>query len=361
MAIRSFSLDLFTSAMIAGLLAAPTYAQSTTPEGIFLRPQPSLLPITLQNTAFQLAANPVGNPSIISTDQTPTHIGDERELLSSPWKATILEKLPARMYFSSVTEVSQRFESNVLSTVNNPHRDYVFRALPNVTLGYNLLPKTSVYANYFVVKDVFANTAFLNPITFQSVSGGIQHDIALGKKTNLQLNYQIRQLFQGRGVNQADMIPGLTLTHYFSPRFIGFFNSQLQMRSHYIFQGPTREIDPFYTLGLLYRKGDWSFTSTCTMVNNFRNRHAIPPTPNSSIICDFEAARPVSRKRLPGLDAFVRAEPIWNTQSHSAPGLSGFDFRIFGGVRYTLYKPSVYPQMKALEKQLKEKEQEQQP
>lgn len=336
------------------LIPAAAQAQSAGPiDTQILRSSGGLLPISLQNEPRRIAQF---NPAIIPTDETPTHIGDEREQLVSPFKVRVLEHLPARLYLSAVTEVTNRFESNVLSTVNNPQRDYAFRALPNITIGYYLFPKTSIYTNYFLIKDVFANTGFLNRSTFQSVSGGLQHDRSLGKKTNLSLNYQIRELFQGDGLSQADMIPGFTLTHYFKPTLIGFFNGQLQMRSQYIFQGPTREIDPFYTAGLLYRRGEWAFTGTCTLVNNFRNRNAVPPIPNSSIICDFEAARPVSRKRLPGLEVFARAEPIWNTQSHSAPGLSGFDFRIFGGLRYSIYKQSVYPELQYLKKQLKQQE-----
>lgn len=336
---------------LACFAAPESTAQSANP---YVATNSGLLsPVTLHSSA-QYPARP--DPAIIPTDQTSTHIGDERQLFSSPLKFTVLEKLPERMYFTSVTEVTQRFESNVLSSARNPRRDYVFRVLPNVTLGYNLRPTTSIYANYFMIKDVFANTSLLNRSTFQSLSGGIQQDVRLGQKTNMQLNFQARQLWQARGLYQADLLPGVTLTHAFTPRAIGFFNSQLQMRSQSLFEGPTREIDPFYTIGLVLRRGVWSLTSTGTLVNNYRNRNAIPPISNNAIICDFELARPVSRKRLPGVDMFVRAEPIWNWGAHGAPGLSGFDFRIFSGLRLTVAKPSIYPQMEYLRKQLREAE-----
>lgn len=331
--------------------ATASYAQSANP---YVATNSGLLsPVTLHSSA-QYPVRPA--PSIIPTDQTTTHIGDERQLFSTPLKFKVLEKLPERMYFTSVTEVTQRFESNVLSSARNPQRDYVFRVLPNVTLGYNLRPKTSVYANYFMIKDVFSNTPLLNRSTFQSLSGGILQDVRLGQKTNMQLNFQARQLWQARGLYQADLLPGVTLTHSFTPNAIGFFNSQLQMRSQSLFEGPTREIDPFYTVGLVLRRGVWSLTSTGTLVNNFRNRNAVPPISNNAIICDFELARPLSRKRLPGVDVFVRAEPIWNWGAHGAPGLSGFDFRLFSGLRLTVAKPSIYPQMEYLRKQLREAE-----
>lgn len=306
-----------------------------------------------------MAAVRLPDPTVTPTDQTPTHIGDERSLFTPSLKMKALEVLPARMYFSSVTEVSQRFESNVLSNARNPKRDYVFRVLPNVTLGYNILPRTNVYANYFVVKDVFANTPLLNRSTFQSIAGGIQHDIPIGNKTNVQLNFQARQLFQAVNLHQADLLPGVTCTHFFTPNAIGFFNTQLQMRSRNLFQGATREIDPFYTVGLVLRKNRWTLTSTGTLVNNYRNHTAIPPISNNSIICAFELARPVAARKVPGLDAFVRAEPIWNWGAHNAPGLSGFDFRLFSGLRYSISKPSLGPQMDTMKKQLKQLESQQ--
>jgi hypothetical protein len=38
----------------------------------------------------------------------------------------------------------------------------------------------------------------------------------------------------------------------------------------------------------------------------------------------------------------MRAEPIWNWDSNKFPGLSGFNFRFFTGVRLAINKPSYY-------------------
>lgn len=181
-------------------------------------PQPIIAP----DNSIMLAAVRLPDPTITPTDQTPTHIGDERSLLTPTFKLKALESLPACMYFSSVTEVSQRFESNVLNTASNPKRDYAFRVLPNVTLGYTILPRTNVYANYLMIKDVFANTPLLNRSTFHSIAGGISHDLPLDKRSNLQLNFQFRQLFQAANLHQADLLPGLTYTRGVAPGAIGF-------------------------------------------------------------------------------------------------------------------------------------------
>jgi hypothetical protein len=331
--------------IILGALFSPCVAKA---EEVFSAP-----PIVAQAPFTQPRSLP--DTTIIPTDQTPTRIGEERELLSSQFKAKLLERLPARVYFNAVTEASQRFESNVFNNKRTPRRDYVFRILPNVTLGYNLFGKTSVYANYFMIKDVFANTPALNQSTFHSVSGGILQNVPIGQKSNLQLNMQIRQLFQARNFRQADMLPGITFTRFVNQNRIVFSNVQLQLRSRNIFQGATREIDPFYTIGLVERKGPWAFSATGTLVNNFRQRDAVPPISNSAIICDFELARPLPK--LPGVDVFLRAEPIWNWGARGAPGLSGFDFRLFSGLRLTMNKPAINSEMSFLRKQLEEAEQ----
>ena len=265
-----------------------------------------------------------------------------------------MQKLPPRLWFSSVTEVTNRFESNVLFTPRQPRRDYVYRVLPNVTVGYNVLPNTSVYANYFLIKDVFARTGFLSNPTFMSLAGGLRHEIPIGTRSNLQADFQVRQLWQARLLRQADILPGLTFTHVFNPKLIGFINTQLQLRSRNIWAtGSFREIDPFYTVGLLGRWRNWNAIATNTLVTNYRFAQAIPSQGNYAVISDFELNRPVN-KNFRGLVAFLRAEPIWNFGGRGQPGLSGFDFRIFGGIRLTATKQSYYAQLNKLRRQLDE-------
>ena len=317
-----------------------------------------LAPISLRNDLqiAQLAPRPsVPNPTIIPTDVTPIGIGQEREMVRPGPTYYLLQKLPPKMWFNGSVEASQRLETNVFFTTNNPRQDYVFRVQPNLTLGYKFLPRTSVYANWFLIKDVFAVNNVLTSPTFQSVSGGLQHDIPIKSRSNLQFNYQIRELWQNAGLRQADMIPGVTFTHAFTPKFIGFTNLQLQMRSRNIFQGPTREMDPFYTVGALYRWKSWVFLATNTFVTNFRQLDAIPPQSNFAMIADFEASRPIL-KRYPNVQAFVRAEPIWNWHSNRTPGLSGFDFRLFTGIRLTASKSAYEANLSKMRRMLQEED-----
>lgn len=131
------------------------------------------------------------------------------------------------------------------------------------------------------------------------------------------------------------------------------------MRSRNLFQGATRELDPFYTIGALVRRGQWNFLATNTLVTNFRQppfHGSIPAQGNVSMICDFELSHPVSN-HLKGVVAFIRAEPVFNWSSHKVGGLSGTDFRLFGGVRMSLSKQSEAANIDMLRDQLRRQEQ----
>jgi hypothetical protein len=195
--------------------------------------------------------------------------------------------------------------------------DYVYRILPNITVGYEVAKKVSIYCNYFVIKDVFFGHSQLTYPTTQSLSWGLRREFAVSRKTNLQLDWQARELWQTTGLHQFDFIPALTLTRFVTPRTIVYFNTLLQLRGGDYFVAPTREIDPFYTLGILHTRGNWIFSAVTTLVTNFRHppfNDSIPPYSNNSIICDFEVAHPLPKCHQ--LVAFVRAEPIWNWNGH---------------------------------------------
>jgi len=302
---------------------------------------------------------PAAPPQFIPTDVTPFTVSPQRNSFTPGYKFKIFQILPERLWFNLTTEVSQRLDTNVLFTYSKPKADYAFRALPNISVGYNILKNTSIYCNYFVIKDIFARD--YNSISFpttQSLSWGIQHNQQLGRKTTLQYTFQARELWQASHLHQFDFLPGVTLTRVVTPRNIFWFSTLLQLRGKDYFVAPTREIDPFYTIGYMHQRGMWTLVINDTLVTNFRHppfNDAIPPQSNMSMITDIEINHPVSKK-FPSLLAFVRAEPIWNWDSHKAPGISGFDFRLYGGLRLSINKPSYYAAMDDMHKQLMEAE-----
>jgi hypothetical protein len=176
----------------------------------------------------------------------------------------------------------------------------------------------------------------------------------------MQFDLQARQLWQTTKLNQADLLPSLNVTASVNPNLIAFASTLLQMRSRYYFEGATRELDPFYSLGFLWRRGKWIFSASNTFVTNFRSppfHGSVPRQGNVSMISDYEISRPIST--IPGLVSFVRAEPVWNWDSHNTPGLSGFDIRVFGGLRLAFGKPSYTGTIEQIRDQIKKLEEQQ--
>lgn len=328
--------------------------------------------------------------TIIPTDTLPLPAVQNRLSFAENLQLRILQKLPARLYFNSTVEVSGRYETNpfqfptkralirqlppppqlrllnafqqaqindIIGLASND--DIVFRVLPNVTVGWTLTPKTRIYGNYFMIRDQLARNVRLNTV-IHSIGMGLQRDIPITSRGNLQAEIQWRELYQLHQACVFDYLPGLTASYVLTPRMVLFANALLQLRGKRPFQAPTKEIDPFYTWGALYQRNGWSFSASTTFVQNFRQpfrRNATIPVNNYSFISDFEISRRVI-KQAPGLQAFIRAEPIWNFHSGNRPGLSGMDFRLFGGLRLAMAKPALTSALEQLRQQLEEQESE---
>ncbi len=324
--------------LILGAFASPSHAQQ-------------MAPITLAQAGAP-------TPNVIPTDATPFTLTPERDFVEPGLQFRINQKLPEKLWYTMTVEASQRLDTNVLFTSKQAAQaDYAFRVLPNVSVGYNVLKNTSVYGNYFVIKDVFATHGFLSKPTTQSVSLGFRQDIPIGRKTNVQLDFQARELWQVKGLRQSDLLPSVSILYRATPKTIIFGSTLLQLRGGDYFTGGQREIDPFFSAGIVHLRNDWTFSLTDTYVSNWRNRAtAIPNQSNQSMIMDIEAARLISKK-IPGLQVFFRAEPIWNWNGNNLPGLSGFDFRLFSGIRFTAAKPSYGATIARTKEQILQQEQ----
>jgi hypothetical protein len=300
-------------------------------------------------------AVPVGP---LPTDVTPIRLREESEMFRPGPSLYLFQKLPANLWFNTSTEINMRFESNVLLTANQPIRDIVFRTFPNMTVGYNFFKNTGIYTNYFMIKDVYGDTApgtaRLTLPTTQSVSLGVRHSRQVGK-TNVQFDLQARELWQQSRLHQFDYLPGMLLSRSLTPHTYGFINLQMQMRGGEAFVAPTRELDPFYTVGILRSFGRTTLSVTDTFITNFRDptfANSVPAHGNDEMIADIELFRPIV-KRYPNVVGFVRAEPIWNWHSDRTAGLSGFDFRLYSGIRIAFAKPAVGSIMNQVRKEFK--------
>jgi len=315
----------------------------------------SVLPASSQTAPAQSNLNPTALP----TDITPQIFSGERSLMSRELKYSIWKKLPEKLWFQSYTEISQRLETNPQFLSRDDKPDYVFRALPNTTVGYNFLPNTGVYCNYFVLKDVFARFPQLGRPTLQSLSFGVQHTHTFGEKTAAQVKLEARELWQAQDIQQFDFLPNINLTRQVTPHLTLIGATTLQLRGGDYFVAPTREIDPFYSVQAIYSRGLWNFVASDTFVTNFRHppfSNPIPQHGNVSMIASFEVNHPIHPRYLPGLYAFVRAEPVWNWDSGGTPGLSGFDFRLFSGIRIAVFKPPLNQYNEQMRKNIREYE-----
>jgi hypothetical protein len=338
--------------VLALTIAAPAQSQSAVDQVHLITGQQPVLLAQITNGT---------TPGILPTDATKTGIIQERTFVDPGWRLRFNQKLPAALYFNIQTEVTQRLETNVFLNYKQPQPDFVFRVNPNVTVGYNIFSNTALYASYFMIKDNYMthNRHLSEPVT-QSLQMGIRHTFMAPKIPKLQLAVDMgaRELWQSKGLRQSDLIPSVNATYFLGQRTIAFASALLQMRGQSPFVGPTREMDPFYTVGFVSGHGPWTFSIYDTFVTNFREphfRYSIPKQGNVSMIADFEIARQLS-KRLSGVQTFLRAEPVFNWRSDNVRGLSGFDFRLYGGMRFNFNKQSQLATINAIKKSLQQQD-----
>ena len=275
-----------------------------------------------------------------------------------PTKGQIKSKIfpsPLDFFFADPEQQNQLL--NLLTLVNKS--DVAYRVIPNVTAGWMLTPRLKAFCNYFFIRDTFLGRDHALSSTSHSVAGGLHHDLPFAKRFTLSSDVQARELIVIDQPTIFDFLPSLTLSCALSPRTSVFANTLLQLRGRNYFRAPTKEIDPFYTLGISHQVGQWSITSSCLFVTNYRSgflgkNSEIQQDP-FAFIADTEISRPLS-KRFPSLRGFARAEHIWNIHTNNSPGTSGYDFRLFWGTKMAVGKPSEYPFIDEIRRQLKAKE-----
>lgn len=380
--VRFWNLSFLATLLGTGL-ALPVHAVSP--------PTPSTTPA--DGAARTITVPSASNlPStVLPTDALPSVVELRQRTAFENLQTKLLQKLPAKLYATGTIETSFRYETNpfqfptkrkllrtsfppppifrqlnvfqqsqfynVLGLVNND--DVVFRALPNITVGWALTPSTRVGGNYFCIRDQLSHNTQLNTIV-QSLGGFVQHDFRLSSKANVLVDLQARELLTLHQLPQFDFLPTTTFSYVLSPTWVTYASAILQLRGRKPFQAPTREIDPFYTVGSVYQRRGWVFLASGTFFQSFREpfrQNAVINKDSYSIILDFEISRRVLPS-IPGLQAFVRAEPIYNFHSNGTPGLAGMDFRMFYGLRMSAVKKPISSVINQIREDLEDAEQE---
>ncbi len=303
----------------------------------------------------------------------------QRSTTQNKLQLLMLEKLPAPLYVDANVETSFRIETNpfqeapkrsimrqqsppgsqldpidaisLYSTIKNDAVfNNVYRVNPNITAGWSPTANTQYFVNSFYLRDSLLKSSGLNSNTYV-VGLGAQHTYQLSKKVSLQPQFQAREMWQTGQLPVLDYLPALTLTINHTDNFTSYISPLLQVRFKYFVGEPMRELDPFITWGHTYQKGQWYLSASTTFNQNFRRQfshNALLPQNNYSFISDFEIDREF--KKLPGVQAFVRAEPVWNFHSNYTNGLSGMDFRLYYGIRVSASKQALTGTMDQLRK-----------
>lgn len=282
----------------------------------------------------------------VPIDLTPVRLPERVSTFNNfeNFKAHALYRLPGRVFFNASVENSLRFELNTFQTDGPYLSDMIYRVLPNVNLGYALSKRTRVSANYFFFRDQYDKRDSSLSRNIHSVGGQLQHDVPINQKTQLTFTLFPRALFintvNAPSVAFYDIIPSATISRRvgMSGVIYGSVLGQIRFRDPF---SNFQEGDQFYSAGGVWRKGPWSYLFDTTLVTNFGNRRLRGGPNNQVIIITGEVGRRLN-PRLP-VTAFVRAEPIFNMGANGAPGFSGFNFRVFGGLRAEIAKPAIFP------------------
>jgi hypothetical protein len=337
--------------------------------------------------AAVVAPHAVAQGTILPTDVVPIQSNLERRKPPNRLQLRMLQRLPASLYVNASFETTFRMETNpyqfplkrtllhdeipqgqTFNTLSASDQtsllrdlssvaafDNVYRANPSITAGWSPTSNTQFYTTYFLLRDSLMTHTSLNS-TVQAIGIGAQHIWYLGNHVSIQPQMTIRELYQTEEPNVTDYLPAVTAQYQWTPNFTTYINSLLQYRQKHFVDGPGRELDPFHTVGLQWQRGRWTFLASGTFLQNFRQPfggNAILPNNNYSVVCDFEIDHQIS-PQIPGLQAIIRAEPVYNFHGHATPGIAGMDFRLYYGVRLTAAKPAINDTVRQLRKRYRQ-------
>ncbi|MDZ4834836.1 MAG: hypothetical protein SGJ27_13745 [Candidatus Melainabacteria bacterium] len=260
-------------------------------------------------------------------------------------QSSLLYALPSRMFFSATVDNSLRAETNVFQTRSRNRTDMVYRILPNTVLGYALTRSTRISANYFFLRDQYTKYQLLDR-NFHSVGFQIDQDLYNKNGTTVTAGFLGRALFanpdQFSDQFFNDLLPSIYASKQIGGHAVVYGSIIGQIRFREVLS-QFQEGDQFYSVGSIYRKGPWQLLGDFTLNNNFGNSNLRQGENNQVIILTEEIARRIPFLRRLPVDAYVRAQQIFNMGAQNSPGYAGVNTRIFGGIRAYIAKPPVYP------------------
>lgn len=283
-----------------------------------------------------------------------------RPPISGP-KLKIYEFLPKKLFFYGSLENSYRYESNPFQA---RARDYpyngsatAYRLQGDATLGYAFTPRTKVSLGYFGMMNRYDNFGSDRlDGSVHSFSGALDHVIWTNDNWSLRGGLTARHAVTGSGRQSGDILSSLTLTRGLGNNAWAFANASVNMgRQHFFAGNDYSGITPILTIGTGYAvpwksektwqkilKGiTFNLSSTYSFANHNNASLYRPSNPQSSTIT-LEATRPITR-RSP-LVAFCRFEPSFNfgNTNDGVIGYSPFNYRVFGGLRFSIGKSPVF-------------------
>lgn len=267
-----------------------------------------------------------------------------------PWPPNWAYKLPNNFWLRSVIQTEQRYDTNVFNTPKAKVSDYALREHPYLQMGWRFTNHFEPYVEYFLIKDVHVKATDFNPPTSQSLAGGAKGAIWAsfdpnnkGLRKTLAYDFRFREWWFNSHQRQYDLLPSLIYEQVLQSKsktnFTKFeLRSMLQLDQRKTRTGTTREIDPFFNARILHARGRWLFQGGVTLALDFPTyTGAKPKLKTGALIGTIDISRQVPH--IPNLQCFIQGQPIWSFSDKGVPGYTGFNFRLFSGVRMIFDRP----------------------
>ncbi|MBY0405612.1 MAG: hypothetical protein K2X66_17045 [Cyanobacteria bacterium] len=279
----------------------------------------------------------------------------------SPTTLKILDALPNQFYLYGSSEVSGRMETNPYQAPPHFREPFVentgaFRLQNNLTMGYALTPKDKVQISFFHLMNKYDNfTRFRLDGSSSSFAPSYQRTLLEKDGWQLTGNIQARQTITNTNATSGSILPSITLVKGFRKAGYAYLNTALDLGRNHFAIGGIDTITPSATLGYGWQMpydsqnvwlkplGGLNITASGTYSFSTVSTAEFPSPSNfQSYFLTAEVAMPVYQNAPVSL--FCRSEAIFNTgHDRNAFGVSGVNYRLFGGLRVSANKNAVFP------------------